>query len=254
MPAITLFPFIFLLSLTILFVSFMSDFPPFVRFGTFPAGSYTYDRLFLYLHLNRFWNINRCKFTVLSVSVSRYACISGTKVAGKHSLSYPAVTFNALIHWLHIPTLSFLKIIRCTFWRYSSLRLVDYLAPNGFAQTNPLLVRPIPHHFRINRTRSTDCRFRPVLRVLFSCKSVRNAQRLQHPGRFAYDYMQLSDYDLPTKRSPLLEGRSDGESGCAIQAPARRPVAYIPVRSGLIRIPLPDDSSFLGQCSGYPLP
>lgn len=56
------------------------------------------------------------------------------------------------------------------------------------------------------------------------------------------------------KRSPLLEGRSDGESSCVIQEPARRPAAYIPVRSGLIRILLPDDSSYLGRFSGHPPP
>ena len=39
-----------------------------------------------------------------------------------------------------------------------------------------------------------------------------------------------------------------------LQEPARRPAAYIPVRSGLIRIPLPDDSSFLGRFSGHPPP
>lgn len=56
------------------------------------------------------------------------------------------------------------------------------------------------------------------------------------------------------KRSPLLEGRSDGKSSCVIQEPARRPAAYIPVRSGLIRILLPDDSSYLGRFSGHPPP
>ena len=29
----------------------------------------------------------------------------------------------------------------------------------GFAPANPLLVRPIPHYFRINKTQSTNCRF-----------------------------------------------------------------------------------------------
>ena len=29
----------------------------------------------------------------------------------------------------------------------------------GFAPSNPLLVRPIPHYFRINKTQSTNCRF-----------------------------------------------------------------------------------------------
>ena len=56
------------------------------------------------------------------------------------------------------------------------------------------------------------------------------------------------------KRSPLLEGRTDGESSCVIQEPARRPAVYIPVRSGLIRIPRPDDSSFPGRFSGHPPP
>lgn len=35
----------------------------------------------------------------------------------------------------------------------------------GFAQSNPLLVRPIPHNFSVKKTRSTDCRLRPVLRI-----------------------------------------------------------------------------------------
>ena len=43
-------------------------------------------------------------------------------------------------------------------------------------------------------------------------------------------------------------------SSSILQEPARRPAAYIPVRSGLIRIPLPDDSSFLGRFSGHPPP
>lgn len=44
------------------------------------------------------------------------------------------------------------------------------------------------------------------------------------------------------------------EVKASIQEPARRPAAYIPVRSGLIRIPLPDDSSYLGRFSGHPPP
>lgn len=49
-------------------------------------------------------------------------------------------------------------------------------------------------------------------------------------------------------------GTLDFQSSCVIQEPARRPAAYIPVRSGLIRILLPDDSSFLGRFSGHPPP
>ena len=35
----------------------------------------------------------------------------------------------------------------------------------GFEQSNPLLVRPIPRCFWAKKTRSTDCRLRPVLRI-----------------------------------------------------------------------------------------
>ena len=39
-----------------------------------------------------------------------------------------------------------------------------------------------------------------------------------------------------------------------IQAPERTPAAYTPVRLGLIGMPLPGGTSFLGRFSEYPLP